>query len=660
MRLKSIISILCCICLIYGQTQVSDTLKPIDVIAKKDSVLRLTVINSNVPHYIIDQAKLNELLAIDIGDALKFVPGANIKDYGGLGGLKTISYRSLGASHTSISADGLILPNAQTGVVNLNLFDVFGTSQLEMTAGQPQDYFATASAYLKANLLALKSTLLSEPSTKLSLKLMNYGTSINNFQNGISLNYHPGHKWAYSLQGLYGFGTGIYPFTINNVDSSYTSRRQNANINTFNLKTGLRFRHKNSEVLVKAGFRKNDQELPGAIILYNPYTDQNLMEEQFNASVQFRYTPKQYAFGLSAFFQDNTTIYTDHLFLNAEGLLMNQYHQQTLGSGFILNRFLNTKKQRVFIGSDFRYSQLHGNQFDINPDRQNFVSVVGISKWLGRVKIQGHLTHQFILDQTPVKQLNSSNFSPFLAVGYLPFKDHNFRIRAHFKNTYRMPSFNDLYYNFIGNTGLSPEEANTLNLGLTYGKTWLEFVQMETTLDMYHNIVDNKIVAIPTKNLFNWSMQNIGKTKGQGFEFNALISLTRNDMKFTFSTGQSVNSSTDITTPGSTTFGHQIPYTPIYTASYGLKISYKQNSFIINALYSGGRYTLNENIYPNFLPGYADISTGIAKKIPIRPSHSIDINIQMANILNNNYEIIRSFPMPGRHLRLKIIYQLKS
>ena len=95
---------------------------------------------------MINQNKLNELSVNDIGDALKYIPGTYIKDYGGIGGLKTVSYRSLGAANTGIEIDGVILPHTQTATVNLSDFDVFSINKLEMTSGQVQNFFSTASS----------------------------------------------------------------------------------------------------------------------------------------------------------------------------------------------------------------------------------------------------------------------------------------------------------------------------------------------------------------------------------------------------------------------------------------------------------------------------------------------------------------------------------
>ena len=74
-----------------------------------------TDIYSASPTFILSQERLASLGALDIGEALRYVPGVQLKDYGGVGGLKTVSYRSLGSSHTAVLLDENIQLNNQTG-----------------------------------------------------------------------------------------------------------------------------------------------------------------------------------------------------------------------------------------------------------------------------------------------------------------------------------------------------------------------------------------------------------------------------------------------------------------------------------------------------------------------------------------------------------------
>ena len=63
--------------------------------------------------------ELQALSTTSVADALKYFAGVQIKDYGGLGGLKTINVRSLGAQHVGIDVYGIRITNAhQAGSVH--------------------------------------------------------------------------------------------------------------------------------------------------------------------------------------------------------------------------------------------------------------------------------------------------------------------------------------------------------------------------------------------------------------------------------------------------------------------------------------------------------------------------------------------------------------
>ena len=67
---------------------------------------------------------LQRLSAVSVADALRFFAGIQIKDYGGVGGLKTVNIRSMGSQHVGVFYDGLQLGNAQNGQIDIGRFSL--------------------------------------------------------------------------------------------------------------------------------------------------------------------------------------------------------------------------------------------------------------------------------------------------------------------------------------------------------------------------------------------------------------------------------------------------------------------------------------------------------------------------------------------------------
>ena len=92
-----------------AQTQPTDTVS--DRTRQLDSVLVVSHrVSSSVkegkPVQQMDREAIERLGLQNLSDVVKRFAGANVRDYGGIGGMKTVSVRNLGAHHTAVSYDG--------------------------------------------------------------------------------------------------------------------------------------------------------------------------------------------------------------------------------------------------------------------------------------------------------------------------------------------------------------------------------------------------------------------------------------------------------------------------------------------------------------------------------------------------------------------------
>ncbi|NOQ71553.1 MAG: TonB-dependent receptor [Crocinitomix sp.] len=660
MQLTRYISTSFCILfvLLSSAQDTSKYLQTIPVFAKQDSILRLAVISASIPHFELTAAKLDQLGAKDVGEALKYIPGVQLRDYGGIGGVKTLSFRSLGAGHTAVQLDGIQIPNLQTGVINLSSFELFGLEKISFSSGRAVDSRSSASAYIPANTIALNSILASQPH-KFRLGLYSNSTSINAYEKGLFAQTRLGKRFFIGGQGMVKFGNGQYKFIHPESSADIINTRLNTALFNYRARIVGGFIGRKNKITISAFLNKNEQELPGAAVLFNPSNDQKLWNQDWRLNLIHELRIGKWNLQSHFNLQDNFTNYQDPYYLNLDGFINVVYYQENLDVGTLLSKSFRFPNERVFIGTDLVKSSLFGSNITGRPIRLQNNSVIGGSTMFGKFKLDGNVTAQFIQDtyeSTTSEDREFLKFSPFVAMGFRPFSKTELRFRAFYKNTFRMPTFNDLYFNFIGNTGLEPEDANLFNLGITYGheqKDW----SAELTIDGYYNRVKNKIVAIPTKDLFNWSMQNIGETDIRGIDIGALVVFKIKQSQLTLNSNHSFNSSIDITNILSPTYGSQIPYTPYYSSTSGVSWEVKGFSFSSNVLISGYRFSLNENIYANLLPGFVDINLGISKKIHFEKS-SFLVDLKLMNLLNKNYQVIRSFPMPGRYLQLRLKYSL--
>ena len=96
------------------------------------------------PMQALQRQELERMGVSAVSDAVKHMSGVQVKDYGGIGGLKTISVRSLGAQHTAVMYDGVAVSDCQTGQVDLSRYAIDNVENLTLTIGQSDNIFQSA------------------------------------------------------------------------------------------------------------------------------------------------------------------------------------------------------------------------------------------------------------------------------------------------------------------------------------------------------------------------------------------------------------------------------------------------------------------------------------------------------------------------------------
>ena len=255
-------------------------------------------------------------------------------------------------------------------------------------------------------------------------------------------------------------------------------------------------------------YNYSNQQLPGAVILYNPSNDQSLTGKILRADINLVAKHNNWISKINAFAQSHYTLYQDPYFLNAKGFWRSEYQQHRYGAGIITHRIIN--KGKISFGTDLYCAELSSSEFFNAPLRLGSNTVVSMEMKWPSLMLEGNLILQVIHDRARSGDTLINKWyvtpAPYLAFKWYPFKKQWFGVRASAKQVFRMPSFNDLYYNFIGNTNLQPERAFLHNFGCSYEFPLPKGNELEMAVDGFFNLVKNKIIAIPTKDIFNWSI----------------------------------------------------------------------------------------------------------------------------------------------------------
>lgn len=107
------------------------------------------------PVQVLSGKELRKLSVYSVADAVRYFSGVQVKDYGGIGGLKTVNIRSMGSHHVGVFYDGVELGNAQNGVVDLGRFSLDNMEAISMYNGQKSAIFQPAKDYASASAIYL-------------------------------------------------------------------------------------------------------------------------------------------------------------------------------------------------------------------------------------------------------------------------------------------------------------------------------------------------------------------------------------------------------------------------------------------------------------------------------------------------------------------------
>lgn len=635
--------------------QKTDTLKAVKVTA----TVAVENVSSPRPVQQINKKVLEMLNSISVADASKYFSGVLLKDYGGLGGLKTISVRSLGAGYTGVMYDGVMMSDVQAGQIDLGKISTANIENITLYNGQPLAMLMPARAFATGAVLDLQTNAANNNSIqkKWSGNVLLKAGSFGFISPFVGIRYR-NTNIIQMLNAEWQSAKGHYSYKAYELDGSI-KKRDNGDIQSLRLEYDASYHwNANSKIQFKAYHYNSQRGLPGAVTLYTVggrerLTDKNtfaqaIFKKELSSKSRLMLLTK-YAHQYN-FYKDPNTRY------GLEGL-ENRFTQQEYYFSAAYS-YKITKVVSVAYSSDYLINTLNGEgQFATafaQPRRQTaFNNILVDAKWR-RVHIQANALHSFQKEKVEngLVSDNLSKLNPSVSASLQPFKTAAIHLRLFYKNIFKAPTFNDLYYAYVGNTGLRPEQAAQYNAGLTWKKDSIAGnTSLEASLDYYISDVKDKIVAVPQQNLFRWTMLNFGRVHSKGVDLSLQTNTVINEdanlfVKIAYGYQQAKE-----VDKNSAFYNTQIPYTPLHSGSIQLQSNIKKFDLALNAVLSSYRYKLGDIIPDNLVKEWATIDLHGGYKFMINKSKA-SVFAELNNVLNAQYDIVKFYPMPRFNYRL--------
>lgn len=612
-----------------------------------------------IPVQILSGKELQKLSVYSVADAVRYFSGVQIKDYGGIGGLKTVNIRSMGSQHVGVFYDGIELGNAQNGIIDLGRFSLENMESVSLYNGQKSAIFQPAKDFASVGSIYMVTRApWFDGGKKFNVKANIKGGSFGTINPAVLWEQQVSNKISSSFNAEYMYTTGKYKFSYKKKDGYDTTEvRQNGDVYALRIEQGLFGKIKDGEWKAKVYFYNSERGYPGASVREEPgkfkHQDRQWDSNFFLQSSLRKNFGRRYDMLLSYKYAYDYLHYQSDPRLDVTTMYINNRYKQQEVYLSSANRVTLFDWWSANLSADLQWNTLDADLIDfVYPQRYTGLVAAATALHFPRFKLQVSALGTFVHETTRMANAaagDKQKYTPTVVVSWQPWKETDLNLRAFYKKIFRMPTLNDLYYTFIGSKNLNPEYTTQYNVGATYAKTfhnrWAK--RMEIQVDAYYNEVTDKIIAMPTSNQFRWTMVNLGIVEIRGLDA-ALINTWQigshwtlhSRINYTFQKAQ------NFTNPESSYYGNQIPYIPVHSGSFILGSSYKTWDFNYSFIYTGERYNASANIPENYEKPWYTSDISVANTFCLKQKE-IKLTAEVNNLFNQQYEVVQCYPMPG-------------
>ncbi len=619
-----------------------------------------------IPAQTLSGDELNRLNSNSVADALRYFSGVQVKDYGGVGGIKTVNIRSMGTNHTGVVYDGVELGNAQNGQIDLGQFSLDNIEAISLYNGQKSEILQPAKDFGSAGSIYMRTRtpVFAENETYHARSSLRFG-SFDLLNPSALVELRLSRRVSASLSAEWVNSSGKYKFRYRRVNPAgelaydTTAVRENGDINATRLELNLHGSLPLGAWRFKAYNYNSERGVPGAIVNNVWRRGERIWDT--NSFVQGSWNQSFGSF--STLNNLKYAFYRTHYVNNDDKQVKvdNLYRQKEIYFSSA-NEYVIFPCWRVSLAYDFIWNALSADMYGFaKPTRFSNLVSAATALNLNRFKMQASLLGTFIHDRLEGQEAPADKhvFTPAVFASVNPFPTPDLTVRAFYKRSFRMPTFNDLYYADMGNSKLEPENVTQYNAGVVYSHSTDGLLQaVRVGADVYLNFVKNKIVAYPKGQQFRWTMLNLGRVRIKGVDVTALCTLSPlRDLFLTFRAQYTFQQAIDVTDPADNYYRDQIPYIPRNSGSAVFNAAWRGWGLNYSFIYVGERYNQQENIRYNYTQPWYTSDVSVSKDLRIRKV-SLRVLLEVNNLLSQDYDVILNYPMPKRNYRVSLTVEI--
>ncbi|MGC1473957.1 MAG: TonB-dependent receptor [Psychroserpens sp.] len=542
-------------------------------------------------------------------DVLRYNSNIYFKE-NGYGMVSSASFRGTNASQTAVIWNGININSQLTGQVDFNTISSSNYDNISIRSGGGSVQYGSG---------AIGGTVHLANDFKFERHLdhrvqLGYGSfdTKNTTYNGSFGN----KRWSVNLGLAYVDSENDYRFL------GTDRRNENGAFNNLdlNFNVGYLFSEKDVLKVYHQNF-KSDREFSATLLAPS---NSRYDSHDFRSMVEWAHITDTYTSSLKA-------VHLLEKFTYFENKTLGNSSRGHANTWLIKNHFKREFSRRLALSviTDYSYITAEGNSFD-DPKRNAF-SATAILSHRATNKLQYNLNIR--------KDVISDFESPIVFSGDLSYqllKPYTLKFNA--SKNFRVPTFNDLYWNPGGNLDLNPEESYQIDLGHE-----LKFSNIDFKLNMFYIETSDLIQWRPNSMTGFWNPVNVANAKHYGFEAELGISKKIKAHNLLLSTSYSYTETEDIEK------NQRLFYVPLHKVNASFSYNYRVFTAFYQHLYNG-----EVEIIGDTLEGFDVGNFGLSFSIPTKKKLSYIADFRINNIYDTYYENVALRPMPNRNFNLKL------
>lgn len=284
------------------------------------------------------------------------------------------------------------------------------------------------------------------------------------------------------------------------------------------------------------------------------------------------------------------------------------------------------------------------------PDEDRVDIAAAVQKEFERINLSFNLRQPFVTGMT-------APLLPYVGadVSLLQTQIHQLRFSVNASKNFRVPTFNDRYWQNAGNLELLPETSYATEASLTW-----KAKKIETGARAFYQLIDEWIQWIPgSDGVFR--PRNVKQVSVKGLEAHIESTIKSGSFSQRFRINyQLTRSITEKAVAAeASSIGKQLIFTPIHTASAYTSTQFKKWTAGVFAQYNGKRFTEASNSPIYSMRSFVLMDLSLGKSFG-KTKHRFNLSLTIKNIIDTKYELYSGRAMPGRHFNAQITYQLNK